>query len=117
MADKRARDDLRTWLRRGDPSGNGAELPADEVRRMRQRILATPAVPSRVRIVPLAVLTTAAALTALLLLRPAPPVAPPGATSARLANTTQSAPAPRQIRFTTDRGTRIVWTLDPDFEL
>ncbi len=118
MTDKSDRDDLKSWLRRGDPAAAGDRPPDDEFRWMRRRILATTPAAPRLRLVPLAALTGAVALGALLLLRPTPPAAPQErATPVRSTTPTSSDTAPRQIQFTTDGGTRIVWTLDPDFEL
>ncbi len=109
-------DDLRTWLRRGDPAAGAADLTLDETRLMRQRILATARETRRPRFVPLAALVGAVALAAVLLLRPAP-VTMEYSTTVRPSVAETSERTARQVQFTTDSGTRIVWTLDPEFEL
>ena len=84
---------------------------------MRQRILASVPETRRPRFVPLAALAGAAALAAVLLLvRPAPITMEPS-TSVRPSVTGRSERTARQVQFTTESGTRIVWTLDPEFEL
>ena len=80
---------------------------------MRRQILAAEPEPRRMRLLPLAALTTAAALS-LVMLWPREAVPP----TDRMTSASDEAPADRrQIQFTTDGGTRIVWTLDPDFKL
>jgi hypothetical protein len=104
--------ELRAWLRRGDPARDGTPLPVDELQRLRRRVLAAAPEPRRRHRAPLAALAAAAALATVLLLLPMPPEAPE-----RSARAEPSAPVPRRIQFTTERGTRVLWTLDPDFEL
>ena len=57
-------DDLRQWLRRGDPASGDTDLTLEETRLMRRRMLATVREARRSRFVPLAVLVGAAALAA-----------------------------------------------------
>ena len=83
---------------------------------MRRRILATVRETRRPRFVPLAALAGAAALAAVLLLRPAP-VTMEYSTTVRPSVAERSERPARQVQFTTDSGTRIVWILDPEFEL
>ena len=109
-------DDLRQWLHRGDPASGDTDLTLEETRLMRQRILATAREARRPRFVPLAALAGAAALAAVLLLRPAP-VTMESSTTVRPSVAERSEHTARQVQFTTESGTRIVWTLDPEFEL
>ena len=109
-------DDLRAWLHRGDPASGDTDLTLEETKLMRQRILATSRETRRPWFVPLAALTGAAALAAVFLLRPAPVTMEFPAT-ARPSVSKTAERTTRQVQFTTDSGTRIVWTLDPDFEL
>ncbi len=83
---------------------------------MRQRIVASARETRRPWFVPLAALAGAAALAAVLLLRPAP-VTMEYSTPVRPTVVVTSERTARQVQFTTDSGTRIIWTLDPEFEL
>ena len=109
-------DDLRQWLHRGDPACGDTDLTLEETRLMRQRILATVRETRRPWFVPLAALAGTAALAAVLLLRPAPITMEPS-TTVRPPVAERSEHNARQVQFTTESGTRIVWTLDPEFEL
>ena len=110
-------NDLREWLQRGDPASDEDKMTLEETSLMRQRILATARETRGPRFLPLAALAGAVALGAvLLLLRPAP-VTMEYSTTVRPAVAETSQRSARQVQFTTDSGTRIVWTLDPDFEL
>ena len=109
-------DDLRAWLRRGDPASGDTEMTPEETQLMRQRILATTQETRRPWFVPLAALAGAAALAAVFLLRPAP-VTMEFPTSVRPSVAETAERPARQVQFTTDSGTRIVWILDPEFEL
>lgn len=116
MSDKNPRkNDLRAWLRDGDPADD-ASLTPEETRRMRQSILAAAPDLRRPRLVPWAAFAGAVALAALLLLRPEP-ILRDDSTTVRPPVTEAPERTARQVQFTTDSGTRIVWTLDPDFEL
>lgn len=109
-------NDLREWLQRGDPADE-EKMTLEETRLMRQRILATAPETRRPWFVPLAALAGAVALAGvLLLLRPAPATME-YSTAVRPAVAETSQRAARQVQFTTSSGTRIVWTLDPEFEL
>ena len=117
MSDNDSRnDDLRAWLRRGDPVSDCMDPSPDRTARMRERILTAADSTPRRRPAFLAALAATAALVALLLLlRPAPPThrtVMPESVEDRAPSTSA-----RQIHFVTEGGTRIVWTLDPDFEL
>ncbi len=109
-------DELRRWLHRGDPASGDADLTLEETRLMRRRILGTVPEKRRSRFIPLAVLAGAAALAAVLLLRPVP-VTLESSTTVRPSVAERSERPARQVLFTTESGTRIVWTLDPEFEL
>ena len=109
-------DDLRQWLHRGDPASGDTNLTLEETRLMRRSVLGTVRETRRPRFVPLAVLVGAAALAAVLLVRPAP-VTIESSTTVRPSVAESSERTARQVLFTTESGTRIVWTLDPEFEL
>ena len=116
MANRNALDeDLSAWLRAGDPVRGDPGLDPELATRIRQRaVAATSDSRSGTALLPLAAFAAAAALAGLLLL-PHEAVAPgsSGPTSTQASDTSER----RQIQFTTARGTRIVWTLDPDFDL
>ena len=116
MANRNLHDgDLRAWLRAGDPAGDDPGLNPEQATRIRQRAVAATSESQIGRpLLPLAALAAAAALAWLLLLpHESIPPNPPGTMSPQASDTSER----RQIQFTTARGTRIVWTLDPDFEL
>jgi len=106
-------DDLRAWLLAGDPAAADPGLNPEEATRIRRQIVAAVCeTPARRSLLLLAALAAAAALALLLLLPREPaPTRPSGNPQA------SDLSGPRQIQFTTERGTRIFWTLDPDFEL
>ncbi|HEY6137536.1 MAG TPA: hypothetical protein VI670_07205 [Thermoanaerobaculia bacterium] len=84
-------------LRQHDPA-SGKSLTAFDRTRILERARATP--PRRLRWA-WALLTIVAIAAAVVVRRPTPPEHPPA----------------RQIQCTTPGGTRIVWTLDPDFHM
>jgi len=79
-------------------------------------MLATVREARRSRWVPLAALAGAAALAAVLLL-PTAPVTIESPPTVRPSVAERSERTALQVLFTTESGTRIVWTLDPEFEL
>jgi hypothetical protein len=117
MTDRKTPEKLGNWLRQGDPAASGPGLSPDDAQRMRRNILAAEPEPRRMPLLPLAALTTAVALSLVMFW---PREATPPAdrlTYARPAATDAEPASRRQIQFTTDGGTRIVWTLDPGFKL
>ena len=117
------RDRLRETLRAGDPARDGREPDQREVARMRARVLSEPVEPVRAA-VPFRALAAAALVCLVVALgwgiwydatRQAP--AAVQGSPAVAADDTGTVRASRQIRFSTPGGTRVVWTLTPDFDL
>jgi hypothetical protein len=120
MGDGRRDDELRAWLRAGDPLRRDAGLLPEQSANLRRRILRERSEPALVR--PLALAAASAAvvvLTAVLLLyQPRRPSSvPPSVSKESGSSVSAKRPETRRIQFTTENGTRIFWTLDPDFEL
>ena len=118
------RESLRAW----DPAKDGHELDALERARMRRRVLSATVEPVRLRM-PVRALATAAVvvLTVALgwgiyddvVLQPSA-TAPAGSAARHMPATgpaEETERKARQIQFATPGGTRVVWTLDPDFEV
>ncbi len=121
---------LREILRRGDPGASGAGPTREEIARMRQAILRG----AETRRAPAAGfrLAAAGALAALLLVgglalwkidpgRPPGPGAEPAARPAGETRRSETGPPERKgvrvIHFVTPGGTRVVWSLDPEFNV
>lgn len=113
-------NDLRAQLREADPVRAEPALPADEALRMRRRVLA--AAGPRARSLGWRRALAAAALVAMMI----------GAGSfagrrmtAGLSDASRAATPPAvaeatdrlQVQFATPGGTRIIWTIDPQFHL
>ena len=107
---------LRRWLRRGDPAAE--ELPPDAAAmgRIRARMLAEMR-PASGRQPRLSWAAAAALAIALLLLGHRETVRLPWRGRVPEAAVSVAAPVARQIHFVTAKGTRVYWTLDPDFRL
>ena len=121
---ERLRDSLRDW----DPVNDGNELDGVDRARMRRRVLNATVEPVRLGFPVRAMAVAAVVILAVALgwgiyddavMQPpagtptgpaahGTPVAGPGEEAKREA---------RQIQFSTPGGTRVVWTLDPDFEV
>lgn len=116
----RAADEIRAQLEIADPLRKEPSLSASDVERMRHVVLnAARAVPSPMPWWPRAF--AAAALVVLIVIagvaggRNTPRRAEPGGANKVAA---PAAPAERrQLQFATPGGTRIIWTLDPQFKL
>ena len=115
MDSKRRDHELGEWLRAGDPASDGSELTRDDAARIRRRVLAETESPVRFRLTPLAAVSAAAVLAVLVSLpRPQQPIA----TGVTVVPGVSAQPdRSQQIQFTTEGGTRILWTLNPDLEL
>lgn len=110
---------LTELLRAGDPAADGGQPDPHTVARLRRRLRGEAVgVGGSARIRrPLLVLAASVALTLVLgwqLTRSdrfdlLPPQATPESSGEQL--------SPRQLQFTTPGGTRVIWTLDPDFEI
>lgn len=118
-------EQLRQLLLESDPARN-RELPPDRAAAMRRK--ATAAVRSRrPRAQWLPALAALAAMlvfivSVLFVTRPGsfpePPVATQtAATDTEVVTADDEGTSVRQIQYTTEGGTRVVWTLNPDFEL
>ena len=118
------RESLRAW----DPANDGQELDGTERARMRRRVLGAAVEPVRLGI---SVRVLAAAAVVLLTValgwgifddtvRRVPTMAPesPAARHAPATGPDEDTERKaRQIQFSTPGGTRVIWTLDPDFEV
>ena len=119
-------NELKTILREHDPAA-GKSLTAQEVSAMRRRVLAgVPDRPRRGVLRPALafVVVVGIAIAALIMNRPKTPEPDTAAVTQTVEGSGESTPvepvAPthvRQIQYTTEGGTRVIWTLDPDFEL
>ena len=120
-------DPLRETLLRGDPA-DGDQLSQPERQRMWQRILAVAVNPRPARVRwPVTVAAVAAFVSAVALVVwlpwPSRPKAP--ATASVLPSTTAPTPPPtknndgrrQQLQYTTPRGTRIIWSINPDLSI
>jgi hypothetical protein len=111
--------DLRTILSSADPVAKTPELPTDTAARMRHVVVTAADTsergrepwPSALRVAVLVVVMIAAGVAVDRRLPPAADV--PDAVHLAPATDDER----RQLQFTTPGGTRIIWTLDPQFEL
>jgi len=109
------RDEIRELLRQGDPAGSDTALEADDVARMRRRIMAEAATHRTPFFRPMPTFATAAMVVLMLVigwtfLRSDDPVTP-------VESAIESDRRTRQIQFSTPGGTRIIWLLDSEFEV
>ena len=116
-ADRTAHTDLRTLLQRGDPLAERPQLSPDEALAIRQVVLGAVRSERSAGVpwpgaVPIAaaLITVIAAGVAIGFKRP--PADPP-----RAAAVSADSGDRRQVQFSIPGGTRIIWTIDPDFEL
>lgn len=122
MNDSRNEDPLRDLLLAGDPAADGAEPDREELAGFRRRVLARVSERrSFASWLPAAVATGAmiAIAIAVTVLRPEPVVQKRPTMVESPAGSAAEAPGSRQrqIQFATDKGTRIIWVLDPDLAL
>ena len=112
-------NDLHTLLTAADPVADAPELPADEALAIRRVVLTAaragrPPAERRSAFVPIAavLIVVVAAGVALGWKMPERPV------PAAIPDASLTAPAERRhVQFATPGGTRVIWTLDPEFEL
>jgi hypothetical protein len=125
MNDSRSDEQLRALLRGADPAADGQDPTPEEHAALRRLVLNR--VPDRTRAwrwLPIATAVAAMLVAAVLLLGPdrAPSTADLAAPS-RPDVARQVSPEERpvdnrqQIQFATEKGTRIIWVLDPDLTL
>ena len=119
---------LRERLRDWDPAKDGQVLDGLERARMRRQVIAAAAEPARPGF-PARTLAAAAVVVLAVALGwgihddavMPPPVKAPAGSAAHHAPaggpTEETDRKARQIQFSTPGGTRVVWTLDPDFEV
>jgi len=113
-------EQLNARLRNADPVGREPALPAETLAEMRRTIVSA-AAPAHVRPAPFGPRVFAVAAAAVLIgvatvtiLRRPEPVRPKPEISA----TALADQSPRmQVHFSTPGGTRIIWTIDPTFQL
>jgi hypothetical protein len=113
---------LRDW----DPAKDGQGLDGLERARMRRQVIAAAVEPARLGF-PVRALAVAAVVVLTVALGwglyddavpPPPATAGPAAHHAPAAGPTEATDRKaRQIQFSTPGGTRVVWTLDPDFKV
>ena len=122
----RTEHELRALLRAADPAADGCDPTGSELSHMRRRVLDRASVRPVWLSLPLSTVSAASAVVALTLilawnLLPPGVVEPPSGPGIR--QPTSVGPASdakqpvRQIQFSTPGGTRVVWTLDPDFKV
>ena len=107
---QKLRDDerLRQILRHGDPAADGRDPQPVDISVWRRALLGEKSIPRRFRNLGLQVAAiTAIGVVALLALLLRPGVSPPP----------KPAPTARTIRFQAPGGTRIIWTLNPEFSI
>jgi len=121
-------DELRTLLREGDPGRDADDIDATEIARVRRRVVAAVSeIPQRRRtgfrfVLAFAVLLVVAVVSVRLARRSSSESVRDVTVATTTAEPTTPArksdePHVRRVEMSTPGGTRIVWTLDPDFEL
>ena len=130
MTDPKQHDEIRSFLRSGDPAAS-EPLDAMQVERMRLRILAesredrershTPGRPVRAAIWAAAAVVVVIAAGIVWLGRPEPSADAPRTSPAASVGKSKVVPSDlrpaRTIHFVTQSGTRVIWTFDPEFDL
>lgn len=108
---------LRALLRAGDPAEDEAGLSREESAHLRRVVLRNVRSPQPTRWLPLTAVAAAGLLAAVLLLPQR--VSPPSPADEAPIEIAGEGPreAARQIHFATERGTQIIWVLDPDLDL
>jgi hypothetical protein len=109
---------LRERLRAWDPAQDGSELDGQDRARMRRRVLAAVSEPVRLGLPGRALATAAGVVLTVAVgwgIYDGAVMAPPG--TPFTGPTEEAERKSRQIQFSTPGGTRVVWTLDPDFEV
>lgn len=114
-------NDVNRHLRAADPIGREPGLPPDAVAELRRVVVAAAQEPARAA-VPTLVLRTAAAAAAAALIVGAGAVVNRRAQGAPVDSRPVPAAQPAalertQVQFSTPGGTRIVWTIDPSFQI
>jgi hypothetical protein len=111
--------DLKTLLRDADPVAREGGLPPDAASRMRGAVVAAAEAAQRRSTSVSRQLAIAACLAAVVMTGVLAARRVPDATIGRTPfPVTPTAPArPTQVHFSTPGGTRIVWTLDPSFQI
>jgi hypothetical protein len=112
-------NDLQTMLTGADPVAHDPELPADDALAMRRVVLSAarvqrPAAEPLSGFVPIAAVVIVTVAAGVALGRKLPDR---GDAAARSGVAVQPPAERRQVQFATPGGTRIIWTLDPEFQL
>jgi hypothetical protein len=126
MTDDRTNDAIDALLRQGDPAADESEPSREDIAQMRRTVLnALPERRKRIRWFPVAAATAALAM-AVVLITPArldrqaadTPLPTAGTETVDSGTATADAGSRRQqVQFATEKGTRIIWVLDPDLNL
>lgn len=112
-------NDLRTLLEAADPVRDEPSLPAMDARAIRRRLLAaaeTPPLVSFPSALPVAALIALTIVGGMAAGRRITDRTPPRGV-AEAAVSTPGQGERRQVQFATPGGTRIIWTIDPNFQL
>jgi hypothetical protein len=105
-------------LRDGDPLADAPSLLPREVQRIRQAVIVEVSRPSAVWWPPPAVVAATVAATLAIGVAIGRSLSHQTPVSPGLVERTEGVePARRQVQFATPGGTRIIWVIDPDFDL
>jgi hypothetical protein len=112
-------NDLKTMLTGADPVADDPQLPADDALAMRRAVLSAarvqrPAAEPLSGFVPIAAVVIVTVAAGVALGRKLPDRVD---VAGRSGGAAQPPAERRQVQFATPGGTRIIWTIDPDFEL
>jgi hypothetical protein len=112
--------DMGKHLLVGDPLADAPALPPDEVQQMRRAVVAAARGPAPAwwpRPVMVGATIAATLVAGVLIGRRLPHADPPALLPAGIVEGQTVEPARRQVQFDTPGGTRIIWVIDPDFDL
>lgn len=114
--------DVRTLLAEADPLRGEPGLDADEAQRMRQTVLDAIVQPSAgsaawQRVAAVAAVVVMLIAAGALATRPPAPVRSSTVDADGLAPASEGAGERLQVQFATPGGTRIIWTIDPQFQV
>ena len=111
---------VRNHLHDGDPLADAPALPPDEVQRIRRAVIAAAGQPATTwwpRPVVVGATIAATLWAGVFIGHRLPHAEPPALLPAGIVEHQTVEPARRQVQFDTPGGTRIIWVIDPDFDL